>query len=123
MALPLGESPSVSASFRSFFCSLNDLPGRDRPENFRTATTSPSTWSNSIPESFGFGGLVEGYWCYHQVCDTLEEMEDWMDTTGKDYGEENTGIANVVNSLDMITWWAMMTFFHCDEQPIFNALL
>ena len=50
-------------------------------------------------------------------------MEDWMDTTGKDYGEENTGVANVVNSLDMITWWAMMTFFHCDEQPIFNALL
>ena len=63
------------------------------------------------------------YWLvHHQVCDTLEE-EDWMDTTGKNYGEENTGLANVVNSLDMITWWAMLTFFHCDEQPIFNALL
>jgi hypothetical protein len=67
--------------------------------------------------------LVDGYWCYHQVCDTLDEMEAWMDTTGKDYGEENTGVANVVNSLDMITWWALMTFFHCDEKPITNALI
>ncbi|MFL2975285.1 MAG: M28 family metallopeptidase [Candidatus Thalassarchaeaceae archaeon] len=71
----------------------------------------------------GFGGLVDGYWCYHQTCDTLEEMEQWMDTTGKDYGEENTGVANLVNSLDMITWWALMTFFHCDEQPVLNALI
>ena len=70
----------------------------------------------------GFGGLVDGYWCYHQTCDTLDEMEQWMDTTGKGYGEENTGVANVVNSVDMITWWALMTFFHCDEQPILNAL-
>ena len=70
----------------------------------------------------GFGGLVDGYWCYHQTCDTLEEMEQWMDTTGKDYGDENTGVANVVNSLDMITWWALMTFFHCDEKPVLNAI-
>ena len=70
----------------------------------------------------GFGGLVDGYWCYHQTCDTLEEMEEWMDTTGKGYGEENTGVANLVNSLDMITWWALMTFFHCDERPVLNAL-
>jgi hypothetical protein len=70
----------------------------------------------------GFGGLVDGYWCYHQTCDTLEEMEQWMDTTGKDYGEENTGVANLVNSLDMITWWALMTFFHCDEKPVLNAI-
>lgn len=73
--------------------------------------------------TIGFGGLVDGYWCYHQVCDTLDEMEAWMDTTGKNYGEENTGVANLVNSLDMITWWALMTFFHCDEKPITNALL
>ena len=70
----------------------------------------------------GFGGLVDGYWCYHQTCDTLEEMEQWMDTTGKDYGEENTGVANLVNSLDMITWWALMTFFHCDEKPVLNTI-
>jgi hypothetical protein len=49
-------------------------------------------------------------------------MEEWMDTTGKGYGEENTGVANLVNSLDMITWWALMTFFHCDEVPVFNSL-
>ena len=72
--------------------------------------------------TIGFGGLVDGYWCYHQTCDTLEEMEQWMDTTGKSYGEENTGVANVVDSLDMITWWALMTFFHCDESPVLNAL-
>ena len=88
-----------------------------------TARSDHASFQNNLGTvTVGFGGLVDGYWCYHQVCDTLEEMEDWMDTTGKDYGDENTGVANVVNSLDMITWWAMMTFFHCDEQPIFNAL-
>ena len=45
-----------------------------------------------------------------------------MDTTGKGYGM-NTGVANVVNILDMIALWAMLTFFHCDESPIYNALL
>jgi len=29
----------------------------------------------------------------------------------------------VVNSLDMITWWALMTFFHCDETPVVNGLI
>ena len=48
-------------------------------------------------------------------------MEQWMDTTGKEYGEENSGVANVVNSLDMITW-ALLTFFHCDESPVVNGL-
>ena len=66
---------------------------------------------------------MDGYFCYHQVCDTLEEMEQWMDTTGKDYGEENTGVANVINSLDMITWWALMIFFYCDEKPVLNSFL
>ena len=70
----------------------------------------------------GFGGLVDGYWCYHQTCDTLEEMEQWMDTTGKEYGEENSGVANVINSIDMITWWSLLTFFHCDENPVVNGL-
>tara|TARA_B100001013_G_scaffold133964_1_gene78562 strand:+ start:703 stop:2427 length:1725 start_codon:yes stop_codon:yes gene_type:complete len=72
--------------------------------------------------TLGFGGLVDGYWCYHQTCDTLAEMEAWMDTTGKDYGEENTGVSNLVNSLDLITWWAVFSFFHLDEQPILNQL-
>ncbi|MBO13671.1 MAG: hypothetical protein CMJ68_23325 [Planctomycetaceae bacterium] len=99
----------------------------DRPEIIvyedTTARSDHASFQDNLGTvTIGFGGLVDGYWCYHQVCDTLEEMEDWMDTTGKDYGEENTGVANLVNSLDMITWWAMMTFFHCDEEPVFNAL-
>ena len=99
----------------------------DRPEIIvyedTTARSDHASFQDNLGTvTVGFGGLVDGYWCYHQTCDTLDEMEQWMDTTGKDYGEENTGVANVVNSLDMITWWALMTFFHCDEQPILNAL-
>ena len=88
-----------------------------------TARSDHASFQNNLGTvTVGFGGLVDGYWCYHQVCDTLEEMEDWMDTTGKDYGEENSGVSNLVNSLDMITWWALMTFFHCDEKPVLNAI-
>ena len=88
-----------------------------------TARSDHASFQNNLGTvTVGFGGLVDGYWCYHQVCDTLEEMEDWMDTTGKDYGEENSGVANLANSLDMITWWALMTFFHCDEKPVLNAI-
>ena len=49
----------------------------------------------------GFGGLVDGYWCYHQTCDTIDEMIDWMDTTGKDYGEERSGTSNLVDALTL----------------------
>lgn len=100
----------------------------DRPEIIvyedTTARSDHASFQDNLGTvTVGFGGLVDGYWCYHQTCDTLEEMEDWMDTTGKDYGEDNTGVANLVNSLDMITWWALLTFFHCDEKPVRNALL
>ena len=100
----------------------------DRPEVIvyedTTARSDHASFQDNLGTvTVGFGGLVDGYLCYLQVCDTLEEMEDWMDTTGKGYGDENTGVANVVNSLDMIAWWAMLTFFHCDESPIYNALL
>jgi len=99
----------------------------DRPEIIvyedTTARSDHASFQDNLGTvTVGFGGLVDGYWCYHQTCDTLEEMEDWMDTTGKDYGEENTGVSNLVNSLDMITWWALMTFFHCDEKPVLNAI-
>lgn len=73
--------------------------------------------------TMGFGGLVDGYWCYHQTCDTLDEMEAWMDTTGKGYGEEQSGTSNLVDSLDIITWWATYSFFHLDENPVRNAYL
>ena len=99
----------------------------DRPEIIvyedTTARSDHASFQDNLGTvTVGFGGLVDGYWCYHQTCDTLDEMEDWMDTTGKDYGEENSGVSNLVNSLDMITWWALMTFFHCDEKPVLNAL-
>ena len=99
----------------------------DRPEIIvyedTTARSDHASFQDNLGTvTVGFGGLVDGYWCYHQTCDTLQEMEEWMDTTGKDYGEENSGVANLVNSLDMITWWALMTFFHCDEKPVLNAL-
>ena len=99
----------------------------DRPEVIvyedTTARSDHASFQDNLGTvTVGFGGLVDGYWCYHQTCDTLEEMEEWMDTTGKDYGEANTGVANLVNSLDMITWWALMTFFHCDERPVLNAI-
>ena len=100
----------------------------DRPEIIvyedTTARSDHASFQDNLGVvTVGFGGLVDGYFCYHQVCDTLEEMEQWMDTTGKNYGEENTGVANVINSLDMITWWALMIFFYCDEKPVLNSFL
>jgi hypothetical protein len=100
----------------------------DRPEIIVYEDTTARSDHASFQENLGtvtvgFGGLVDGYWCYHQTCDTLQEMEDWMDTNGKGYGEENTGVANLVNSLDLITWWALLIFFHCDESPVLNAYL
>ncbi len=100
----------------------------DRPEIIVYEDTTARSDHASFQENLGtvtvgFGGLVDGYWCYHQTCDTLQEMEDWMDTNGKGYGEENTGVANLVNSLDLITWWALLIFFHCDESPVLNSYL
>lgn len=100
----------------------------DRPEIIvyedTTARSDHASFQDNLGTvTIGFGGLVDGYWCYHQTCDTLEEMEDWMDTTGKNYGEDNTGVANLVNSLDMITWWSLLIFFHCDEKPVLNSII
>ena len=100
-----------------------DRPGIIVYEDTTARSDHASFQDNLGTVTVGFGGLVDGYWCYHQTCDTLNEMEDWMDTTGKDYGEENSGVTNLANSLDMITWWALMIFFHCDETPIINELL
>ena len=105
----------------------NSWMASDRPEIIiyedTTARSDHASFQDNLGTvTLGFGGLVDGYWCYHQTCDTLEEMEDWMDTTGKDYGEENTGVTNLCNSLDLITWWAVYSFFHLDEQPIPNAI-
>ena len=105
----------------------NSWVASDRPEIIvyedTTARSDHASFQDNLGTvTLGFGGLVDGYWCYHQTCDTLVEMEEWMDTTGKDYGDENTGVTNLCNSLDLITWWAVYSFFHLDEQPIPNAI-
>ena len=101
---------------------------KDRPEIIvyedTTARSDHATFQDNLGTvTMGFGGLVDGYWCYHQTCDTIDEMIDWMDTTGKDYGDERSGTSNLVDALDTITWWATYSFFHLDEQPIRNAYL
>ena len=107
---------------------VDDWMAKDRPEIIvyedTTARSDHATFQDNLGTvTMGFGGLVDGYWCYHQTCDTVDEMIDWMDTTGKDYGEEQSGTSNLVDALDTITWWATFSFFHLDENPIRNAYL
>ena len=107
---------------------VDDWYAKDRPEIIvyedTTARSDHATFQDNLGTvTMGFGGLVDGYWCYHQTCDTVDEMIDWMDTTGKDYGEERSGTSNLVDALDTITWWATYSFFHLDEDPIRNAYL
>ena len=107
---------------------VDDWLAKDRPEIIvyedTTARSDHATFQDNLGTvTMGFGGLVDGYWCYHQTCDTIDEMEDWMDTTGKEYGEEQTGKSNLVDALDTISWWATYAFFHLDEEPIRNAYL
>ncbi|MGY8703188.1 MAG: M28 family metallopeptidase, partial [Candidatus Poseidoniales archaeon] len=117
----------VGTNYSSDTWKTNVWLDMDRPEIIvyedTTARSDHASFQDNLGTvTIGFGGLVDGYWCYHQTCDTLEEMENWMDTMGKNYGDENTGVANLANSLDMITWWALLTFFHCDEKPVLNTL-
>ena len=101
---------------------------QDRPEIIiyedTTARSDHASFQNNLDTiTLGFGGLVDGYWCYHQTCDTVQEMIDWMDNEARGYGNNATGVNNLVNSLDMITWWATYSFFHMDQNPILNAYL
>ena len=101
---------------------------QDRPEIIiyedTTARSDHASFQNNLDTiTLGFGGLVDGYWCYHQTCDTVQEMIDWMDNEARGYGNNATGVDNLVNSLDMITWWATYSFFHMDQNPILNAYL
>lgn len=121
-------STLVGAGYEADTWKVDDWLAKDRPEIIvyedTTARSDHATFQDNLGTvTMGFGGLVDGYWCYHQTCDTLDEMEDWMDTTGKDYGEEHTGKSNLVDALDTITWWATYAFFHLDEEPIRNAYL
>ena len=122
MAPLLGEGHDVET------WKVDDWYAKDRPEIIvyedTTARSDHATFQDNLGTvTMGFGGLVDGYWCYHQTCDTVDEMIDWMDTTGKDYGEEQSGTSNLVDALDTITWWATYSFFRLDQDPIRNAYL
>ena len=121
-------SPLLGEGYDASTWKVDDWLAKDRPEIIvyedTTARSDHATFQDNLGTvTMGFGGLVDGYWCYHQTCDTVDEMIDWMDTTGKDYGEEQSGTSNLVDALDTITWWATYSFFHLDEQPIRNAYL
>ncbi|MFL2882088.1 MAG: M28 family metallopeptidase [Candidatus Poseidoniaceae archaeon] len=121
-------SPLIGEGYDAATWKVDDWMAKDRPEIIvyedTTARSDHATFQDNLGTvTMGFGGLVDGYWCYHQTCDTVDEMIDWMDTTGKDYGEEQTGTSNLVDALDTITWWATYSFFHLDEQPIRNSYL
>jgi hypothetical protein len=121
-------APLLGAGYDAETWKVDDWMAKDRPEIIvyedTTARSDHATFQDNLGTvTMGFGGLVDGYWCYHQTCDTLDEMIDWMDTTGKDYGEEQSGTSNLVDALDTITWWATYSFFHLDETPVRNAYL
>ena len=121
-------SPLLGEGYDAETWKVDDWMAKDRPEIIvyedTTARSDHATFQDNLGTvTMGFGGLVDGYWCYHQTCDTVDEMIDWMDTTGKDYGEEQSGTSNLVDALDTITWWATYSFFHLDEDPIRNAYL
>mgnify|MGYP001009794946 FL=1 len=122
------QSILVGEGFAEDTWKVDDWLDRGRPEiviyeDVTARSDHASFQTNLDTVTIGFGGLVDGYWCYHQTCDTREEMEIWMDTTGKGYGEEHSGVSNLIDSLDIITWWAAYSFFHLDEKPVLNAYL
>lgn len=122
------QSILIGEGFAEDTWKVDDWLDRGRPEiviyeDVTARSDHASFQTNLDTVTIGFGGLVDGYWCYHQTCDTREEMEIWMDTTGKGYGEEHSGVSNLVDSLDIITWWAAYSFFHLDEKPVLNAYL
>jgi hypothetical protein len=61
-----------------------------------------------------FGSLTGGSDCYHGPCDTLDTMVDMMVT------DNGTGVQNLVESFDLISWWLFNLAMHLDETPIYN---
>ena len=64
--------------------------------------------------SMDFGSLTGGSDCYHGPCDTLETMIDMMET------DNGTGVQNLVESFDLISWWLFNLAMYLDEAPIYN---
>jgi len=62
-----------------------------------------------------FGSLTGGSDCYHAPCDTLDTMIDMMGT------DNGTGIQNLVESFDLISWWLFNLAMHLDETPIYDS--
>ncbi len=82
-----------------------------------TARSDHASFQAIDTVTVGFGGLVDGYDCYHQTCDTIDEMLYWMEN---DYA---SGMQNLINSVDLMTWYGTMIFLHLDHQPILNSYL
>ncbi|MBJ23363.1 MAG: hypothetical protein CMB64_01710 [Euryarchaeota archaeon] len=82
-----------------------------------TARSDHASFQAIDTVTVGFGGLVDGYDCYHQTCDTIDEMVYWMEN---DYA---SGMENLINSVDLMTWYGTMIFLHLDHQPILNSYL
>ena len=77
-------STLVGAGHEESTWKVDDWLENDRPEIIVYEDTTARSDHDSFQRNLGtvtmgFGGLVDGYWCYHQTCDTLEEMEEWMD--------------------------------------------
>ncbi len=64
--------------------------------------------------SMDFGSLTGGSDCYHAPCDTLDTMVDMMVT------DNATGVQNLVESFDLISWWLFNLAMHLDETPIYD---
>ena len=66
--------------------------------------------------SMDFGSLTGGSDCYHAACDTLQTMVDMMIT------DNGTGVQNLVESFDLISWWLFNLAMYLDESPIYNEV-
>tara|TARA_B100000287_G_scaffold130664_1_gene122822 strand:- start:522 stop:2171 length:1650 start_codon:yes stop_codon:yes gene_type:complete len=82
-----------------------------------TARSDHASFQAIDTVTVGFGGLVDGYDCYHQTCDTIDEMLYWMEN------DHASGMENLINSVDLMTWYGTMIFLHLDHQPILNSYL
>ena len=81
-----------------------------------TARSDHDSFQDIGVATLGWNGLVDGFPCYHKTCDKLETMEEFMVT------DEATGVANLANSWDIVTWWAVYAFLHMDQTPVPNVL-